>query len=153
MRPVRPHLEPLALFRLPVAAVHEVGQTPHGRRRVIDVAEGRFDGERFSGRVLGGGDWQLVHADGSASLDSRHTLRTDDGALLQLSATGVRHGPAEVLAALGRGEPVDPAAYYFRLALRFETADPAYRWLNHRLTVASGARTPREVVFEAYTLT
>ena len=37
----------------------------------------------------------------------------------------MRHGPAEVLAALGRGETVDPAAYYFRTVPRFEAADTA----------------------------
>ena len=37
---------------------------------------------------------------------------------------GVRHGPPDVLAALARGEPVDPSLYYFRTSMRFRTAAP-----------------------------
>jgi hypothetical protein len=37
---------------------------------------------RLRGRVLlGGADWQIVHANGSAELDARYTLQTDTGAL------------------------------------------------------------------------
>jgi hypothetical protein len=43
---------------------------------------------------------------------------------------GLRHGPPEVIEAIGRGESVDPATYYFRTTPRFVTAHPAYAFLN-----------------------
>ena len=57
-----------------------------------------------------------------------------------MSSFGLRHGPPEVIAALGRGEKVDPSAYYFRTTPRFETGDPRYAFLNRVLAVSSGDR-------------
>lgn len=151
--PVRPGLEPLARFRVELAPVKDLGVTPWGRRRVIDVLGGSFEGPRLSGEVLpGGADWQVVRTDGSAGIDSRYTLRTHDDALVYLQTQGVRHGPPDVIAALGRGEPVDPAGYYFRLSVTFETAAPGYLWLNHTLAVASGLRADSAVIYDAYTV-
>ena len=73
-------------------------------------------------------------------LDLRVTLETDDGALISMQSFGLRHGPADVIAALGRGEAVDPATYYFRTTPRFETAHPSYAFLNRIVAVASGDR-------------
>ena len=56
----------------------------------------------------------------------RITLVTDDGALILMTYRGVRYGPPEVIARLGRGETVDPAEYYLRTAPFFETASPKY---------------------------
>ena len=67
--------------------------------------------------IPGGADWQIIAADGTAILEARYTLRTDDGALIYVRNTGFRHGPPEVLAAIARGEQVDPAKYYFRATL------------------------------------
>jgi hypothetical protein len=88
----------------------------------------------------GGADWQLLRADGVLELDLRATLRTDDGALIWMRSFGFRHGPPEVIAAIGRGEPVDPARYYFRITPRFETAHPTYAFLNRVVAVATGDR-------------
>jgi len=45
-----------------------------------------------------------------------------------------------VLAALARGDSVDPAQYYFRTAPRFETSAPKYAYLNRLLAISSGDR-------------
>ncbi len=63
-------------------------------------------------------------------LDLRVTLETDDGALIHMASFGLRHGPPEVIAALARGESVDPSSYYFRTTPRFETSHPKYIFLN-----------------------
>jgi hypothetical protein len=57
-----------------------------------------------------------------------------------MTSFGLRHGPPEVLAALARGEPVDPSTYYFRTAPRFETSAPQYEFLNRLIAIASGDR-------------
>jgi hypothetical protein len=92
--------------------------------------------------VLDGGDWTLLRPDGVLELDLRVTLRTDDGALIQMSSFGLRLGPPEVIAALARGETVEPTKYYFRTTPRFETVAPAYSYLNRMLAVATGDRRP-----------
>jgi hypothetical protein len=88
----------------------------------------------------GSADWLLLRADGVLELDLRATLLTHDGALISMRSFGLRHGPPEVMAAIGRGEPVDPATYYFRTTPRFETAHPAYAFLNRLIAVATGDR-------------
>jgi Protein of unknown function (DUF3237) len=53
---------------------------------------------------------------------------------------GFRHGPPEVLAALARGESVDPSRYYFRTAPRFETSAAQYAFLNRLIAISWGDR-------------
>ncbi len=137
-----------SLFELHVelADALDLGQTPAGHRRVINIVGGRFEGERLRGRVLtGGADWQIVRADGVSVLDARYTLQADDGALIQVTSQGLRRGPADVLARIARGEDPDPSLYYFRTALRFETGAPQYAFLNDLLAVGFGRRRPRAV--------
>ncbi|MDY0813093.1 DUF3237 domain-containing protein [Kitasatospora purpeofusca] len=143
----------LASFEVSLDPVLDLGDSHLGRRRVINIIGGNFNGPRLRGRILpGGADWQVLHPDGTATIDTRSTLRTHDGAHLCLSTNGVRHGPPEVLRRLAAGEAVDPAEYYFRLFCRFETGDERYQWLNRTLAVASAARTADAVRYEAYTL-
>ena len=131
----------LMTLQVKVAGPQKIGAVPHGTRVTAPIAEGRFEGPRLRGRVLpGGGDWTLLRSDGVLELDLRVTLETDDGALIHMSSFGLRHGPPEVIAALGRGERVDPSAYYFRTTPRFETGDPRYAFLNRVLAVSSGDR-------------
>ncbi|GAB2837826.1 hypothetical protein GCM10022221_41530 [Actinocorallia aurea] len=148
-----PGLVPLATFRVTLDPILHLGRTPLGDRRVIAITGGSFQGPGLNGEVLpGGADWQLVRDDGSASIDTRYTLRTHDGALLYLQTRGYRHGPPEVLARLAAGEPVSPSDYYFRLTLTFETSAPAYTWLTRTIAVATARRTPDAVIYDAYTL-
>jgi hypothetical protein len=131
----------LMTLEVAVVGLQKIGAVPLGTRAVAPIASGHFEGPRLRGRVLpGGGDWTLLRGDGVLELDLRVTLETDDGALIHLASFGLRHGPPEVLAALARGESVDPAAYYFRTTPRFETADPKYAFLNRLLAVSTGDR-------------
>ena len=101
---------PLMTLQVRVAGVQDVGATPHGTRRIAPIGGGVFEGPRLRGTVLPGGsaDWLLLRPDGVLELDLRLTLETDDGALISMKSFGVRHGPPEIIAALGRGEEVDP---------------------------------------------
>jgi hypothetical protein len=122
-----------------------------GDRRVINILGGAFRGERLSGRVRpGGADWQIVRADGAADLDARYTLEAAGGALIRVHSQGLRHGPADVLARLAAGEPVDAGAYYFRTALRFETGATDLDWLNRIIAIGIGARLPRAVELRVF---
>ena len=136
-----PRLVPLCEFRVALAAPIELGDAPKGRRRIIPIVGGEVLGERLRGEILNlGADWQTVMAEGVAELDTRYAMRTHDGALIDIRNFGVRHGPPEVLAALARGEAVDPASYSMRTHPRFETGDPRYAWLNKVVAVGSGMR-------------
>ena len=130
----------------------ELGTTPNGARRIATVAGGAFKGERLSGTIQTspGGDWILLRSDGATVLDVRLTLETNDEELIYMSYRGIRHGPAEVMARLGRGEQVDPASYYFRTTPVFETASTKYDWLNRIISVATGRREPTGPVYEVF---
>ena len=144
-------LEPLLRAEITLAPPQELGETPHGRRRVIAITGGSFRGEKLAGRVLpGGADWQVIRADGVAELDARYTLETDDRALIYVRNFGYRHGPAEVLQRLAAGEAVDPSLYYMRTTPRFETGAERYRWLNRLICVATGARRASAVELDVY---
>jgi hypothetical protein len=62
----------------------------------------------------------------------------------------VRHGSAEVLARLGRGEDVDPAEYTFRTSTWIEAAAADLDWLNRGVFISVGGRGPRSVIYETY---
>ena len=128
-----------------------IGQTPIGDRRIVPVLDGRFEGERLRGAVEpGGSDWILVHPGGAFQLDVRLTLRTDDNHLIGMTYRGIRHGPATVLERVNRGEPVDPASYYFRMVPFFETASEKYGWLTRIVAVAIGERVAEGPVYHVF---
>src|ERR1700730_16595391 len=112
-----PDIKTQFLFKLAavVPAIHDLGETPYGRRRIAQVNSGTFEGPRLAGRILaGGGDWLLLRRDGVLQLDVRLTLETADKQLVYMGYKGFRHGPNEVIERLNRGEVVDPELYYFR---------------------------------------
>jgi hypothetical protein len=134
---------PLMTVRISAAPPQKLGAVPHGTRVIVPVTGGDFEGPRLRGKVVpGGGDWLLLRADGVLELDLRITLETDDHALIYMTFQGLRHGPADAIAALGRGEVVDPARYYFRTVPRFETSAETYAFLNHIITVGVGEARP-----------
>jgi hypothetical protein len=140
---------PLFEIRLSVPTIHDLGDTPMGRRRVAHVAGGEFHGERLRGTVVAapGGDWLLQRPDGVTVLDVRVLLRTDDGEHVYMTYRGLRHGPAEVMARLAAGEVVDPKTYYFRMVPTFETTSAKYAWLNKIVAVGTGRREPSGPIY------
>jgi len=120
----------------------DIGAGPLGRRVLFGAAGGTFEGPRLRGDVLpGGGDWALFRADGTMSLDVRLTLRTHDGALVQMTYGGRWTTPPELRAAMADAKTrhqIDPAGYYFRTNPLFETGAEAYGWLNDVVCVGIG---------------
>ena len=129
------------------------GMTRDGHRRVVPIAGGRISG-LFDAEILpGGADWQLVRPDGAIEIDTRYSARTAAGEHVHFRTSGVRSGPPEVLAALLRGEDVDPAAYYFRVAVYLETSAPRLAFLERSVYVASAIRGADSVSYTAYRVT
>jgi len=134
---------PLMTVKIAAAPPRKLGTVPHGIRSIVPVTGGDFEGPRLRGKVLPeGGDWLLLRPDGVLELDLRITLETDDHALIYMTFQGLRHGPADAIAALGRGEVVDPARYYFRTLPRFETSTETYAFLNRVVCVGVGEARP-----------
>jgi len=133
--------------RVELGPITELGQVPRGRRRIIPIVGGTFEGPGIKGRVLNNGaDWQIVRADGFAEIDTRYALETDKGQIIYIQNTGMRHAPPDVTARLLAGESVDPNLVYFRTVPTFETSAPELQWLTRAIFVGSGERHPTHVV-------
>jgi hypothetical protein len=142
---------PLFVMRLDVRKLQIIGATPGSYRRIGVVPGGVFEGERLSGAVLeGGNDWQAVRPDEATTLDVRLVLKTEDDALIAMTYRGLRHGPAEIIERIERGEVLDPAGYYFRIAPLFETAAPQYDWINRVIAVGIGHRQADGPVYSVF---
>ena len=124
-------LTPLATYTASMAKTEMVAPTPLGQRFIVGVKDARWDGERIQASQRGSSatDWLLQTADGTAHVDVRLTLRTDDGALIY-----VTYG--------GRGMWPDGAASGpVYCAFTFETGDERYSWMNSILAVAEASST------------
>jgi hypothetical protein len=119
----------------------DLGDTPYGRRRIFRIGHGEVYGPRLSGRVLeGGADWQFVRHDGVIEMWARYTIQADDGSLIMITNTGIRHAPQEILERLASGEPTDPSSYYMRATPVFEVDAGPHDWLMRNVFVARGER-------------
>ncbi len=143
--------DPIFSIRADLADILPLGKTPTGERRIINILGGRAEGPKLMGQILpGGADWQIIRTDGAADIKARYTIKSDSGGLVLVSSEGLRHGPPDVIARLGKGEAVDPALYYFRTLMRFETGDPGLDWMNRILAIAHGARLPNAVKLDVF---
>jgi muconolactone delta-isomerase len=147
-----PRLTPVYRLEATLGEPVELGDTPQGHRRIVPLTEGIFTGPTINGRLLPGtsADWQTLLADGTALGDIRYTLKTDGGDVLYVQSRGIRHGSAEVLARLARGEDVDASEYTFRTSTQIETGAAELDWLNKGVFVSVGGRQPSGVVYETY---
>jgi Protein of unknown function (DUF3237) len=161
-----PGLEAAFTVDARLGPLEDHGVTRAGHRRVIAVAGGRVSflevpgsaglssGGPLDAEILpGGADWQVVRADGTIDIDTRYSALTPAGEYVHFRTSGVRSGPPEVLAALLAGEPVDPASYYFRVAVYLETSAVRLAFLERSLFVASAIRGANSVTYTAYRVT
>ncbi len=152
MRLPEPRLTKILRLEASLGDVVDVGQVAEGRRRIVPLTGGTFAGPELNGALLPGAsaDWQIVLPDGSTLADIRLTLQTDHGDVRYVRSHGARHGSAEVLARLARGEDVDASEYVFRTSTLIETAAPDLDWLNKGVFVSVGGRQPGGVIYEVY---
>lgn len=117
-----------------------VANGPFGTRAVATVSGGTFIGPKVNGALPEGvaaGDWLTIRADGSFALDVRFSLKTDDGADIYVTYTGI-------------GTRNEDGTSNIRTAPRFETGDERYAWLNNLFCVAIGKTTPDGVEYDVY---
>lgn len=148
-----PELRHVFDARIDVAQPWELGSTPLGQRRVIAILGGRIEGLEVSGMVLpGGADYQVIAQNGLTHLHARYAIETDKGERIYVENTGIRFGPAAALERIRQGLPVDPALIYFRTSPRFETDSARLAWMTTTLFVATGARTPDQVLLSVFSM-
>ena len=112
---------------------------PQGRRMIVGVTGGTFEGERLRGNVLQpSGDWITVRPNGSMKLDVRIVLSTDDGASIYMSYFGLVTPTKDGTRA--------------RSAPLFETGDERYAWINDVQAVGIGAMEGTTVRYQVYEL-
>jgi hypothetical protein len=130
------------LFKITATTANrtQIPNGPQGSRSIVAVTGGTFEGPKLKGTVVEspGGDWLTVRGDGSFRLDVRVILRTDDGAHILMTYSGI--GTA------GEG------GARLRTAPQFETGDERYAWLNRIQAVGIGAPAQGSVAYDIYGL-
>ena len=134
-----PQLVRVGALRIDVGAPSDEVVSPEGVHRSIPILGGTLDGELGEGVVLAGGaDRQVVHADGSISIDASYEIELADSTLVTVRSVGVRAPHAD--------------AIYFRTGIRFTTSSDRPD-LNGHLFVSTGRRAESAVVLELFRLT
>jgi len=152
--PAPPALIPMTQVRCEVSPMVTLGPAPYGERRYIPLGGGTVQGPELNGTLVEGGiDWQINRSDGVLDISAHYVIRADDGGLIEVRSDGMRHGPAEVMARLARGENVPRDAYFFRTLIRFQTGAPAWLHLNKVMVLACGRREATRVILDYYRIT
>ena len=124
-----PTLEFVMQLKVTLGEAYTLGETPHGRRNVIPITGGTFEGPRLKGTILNGGaDYQLSNSDGSRTeLEAIYSIQTDDGTYIHVRNRGV--------IATGKDAQGQPT-FYFKAAPQLEAPnDSPYAWLNNAIYV------------------
>jgi hypothetical protein len=82
-----------------------------------------------------GGDWVRVMPNGTLKLDSRVSIRADDGSIIFMTYPGRIVVPEGAAAQFAAGDALGPDDLYFMIAPLFETTSKTYGWLNDLVTV------------------
>lgn len=133
--PEAPQLEFALQLKVTLGETFAINNTQHGRRTVIPITGGTFEGPGLKGTILNGGaDYQLANADGRTELEAIYCIKTDDGVYIHVRNRGIIAGGKDA-----NGKPT----FYFRAAPQFEApADSKYGWLNNSLFVCAPTFSP-----------
>ena len=125
-----PQLEFALQLKVTLGQAFSIENTQHGRRTVIPITGGTFEGPGIKGTIINGGaDYQLANAQGRTELEAIYCIKTDDGVYIHVRNRGIIAGGQDA-----DGKP----SFYFRAAPQFEApADSKYGWLNNSLFVCA----------------
>ena len=125
-----PELEFALQLKVTLGQAFSMENTQHGRRTVIPITGGTFEGPGIKGTIINGGaDYQLANAQGRTELEAIYCIKTDDGVYIHVRNRGI----------IASGKDADgKPTFYFRAAPQFEApADSKYGWLNDALFVCA----------------
>ena len=123
-----PQLEFALQLKVTLGEVYTCGETQHGKRTVIPITGGTFEGPDIKGTIINGGaDYQLANKDNRTELEAIYSIKTDDGIYIHVRNRGIIYN--------GKDENGNPT-FYFKAAPQFEApTDSKYNWLNNALFV------------------
>lgn len=123
-----PELEFALQLKVTLGEAFSVENTQHGRRTVVPITGGTFEGPRLKGTIINGGaDYQLANGKGRTELEAVYCIKTDDGVYIHVRNRGIIANSKDA-----GGKPVS----YFKAAPQFEApADSKYGWLNDALFI------------------
>lgn len=127
--PEAPQLEFALQLKVTLGEAYGIDNTQHGRRTVIPITGGTFEGKGLKGTIVNGGaDYQL-NAEGRTELEAIYCIKTDDGIYIHVRNRGI----------IANGKDADgKPSFYFRAAPQFEApANSKYGWLNNSLFVCA----------------
>ena len=121
-----PQLEFALQLKVTLGGTFGIDNTQHGRRTVIPITGGTFEGPNIKGTIISGGaDYQLANADGRSEVEAIYCIKTDDGVYIHVRNRGIICNSKDA-----DGKP----SFYFRCAPQFEApADSKDGWLNNSL--------------------
>ena len=121
-----PQLEFALQLRVTLGEAFSINNTQHGRRKVIPITGGTFEGPGIKGTIVNGGaDYQLANAQGRTEVEAIYCIKTDDGVYIHVRNRGIIANSNDA-----NGRP----SFYFRCAPQFEApADSKYGWMNNAL--------------------
>jgi len=126
-----PQLEFALQLKVTLGDAYSCGETQHGRRTIIPITGGTFEGPNVKGTIINGGaDYQIANtALNRTELEAIYCIKTDDGVNIHVRNRGI--------IANGKDANGNPS-FYFRAAPQFEApADSKYAWLNNSLFVCA----------------
>ena len=123
-----PQLEFALQLKVTLGEIYTCGETQHGKRTVIPITGGTFEGPNIKGTIINGGaDYQLANKDNRTELEAIYSIKTDDGIYIHVRNRGIIYN--------GKDENSNPT-FYFKAAPQFEApTDSKYNWLNNALFV------------------
>ena len=126
-----PEMEYVMQLNVSLGESYTAGETPRGRRTVVPITGGTFEGPRLRGTIVSGGaDWQLSKGN-RTELEAIYSIKTDDGVYICVRNRGIISNAKDA-----DGNP----SFYFKAAPQFEAPeDSRYAWLNNALFVCAPA--------------
>lgn len=134
-----PELEFVFEIRCDIGRELAIGRGADEALSFTPVTGGTVHGPRLKGEVLGGGgDW-AVERSGTAQLEARYIIRTDDGHNIDILNRGYFRATTEILDRMESGEnvPEDADGLYFKMSSTFQTDAPKYKWLTENQFLGS----------------
>ena len=124
-----PELEFALQLKVTIGEAYGIDNTQHGKRTIIPIIGGTFEGPKLKGTIINGGaDYQL-NTETRTELEAIYCIRTDDGINIHVRNKGIIYNGKDT-----EGNPT----FYFRAAPTFEApADSKYAWLNNALFVCT----------------
>lgn len=103
----------------------DIGPSPLGHRRIINITGGEFAGPRIKGKVMpGGADRQLIRKDGVRLLNALYELQAEDGAIITVNNRVLIDGPAN-------------GPQYAFSHIDITAPEGPHDWLNRRMFVGT----------------